>query len=147
MNYRSWIGAVAIVGTLSAVGMAGTPTCDEKASDDDVRSAAVRLDTVKGAVIHIDRMEQMHGVCNGVHLTLKIGERAVRIHLAPGAFMKANGITIAKNDALEVSGFYIDVCGNPELMASTITVNRRTLRLRDASGHPLWNAPKTRKRT
>jgi hypothetical protein len=74
----------------------------------------------------------------GTHLTVKLTNGSIEVHLAPAKFVKDYDLIIKKGDQVEIRGAKITFEGKPALIAKTVTVDRTTFSFRDYNGKPLW---------
>lgn len=74
----------------------------------------------------------------GTHLMLKTAGETIDVHLGPPAFLKEQGIAIAKGDVVEIVGSRMKMGDSAALIAREIRKGEASWRLRDAEGRPLW---------
>jgi DNA/RNA endonuclease YhcR with UshA esterase domain len=99
--------------------------------------------TVQGTVEEVKTVTGRHG-WNGTHLTLKTGDKTIDVHLGPASFLKEKGLSLAKGDAVEVTGSKTEFGGSEAIIAREVKKGGETLTLRDAQGIPQW--PRGRRR-
>lgn len=75
----------------------------------------------------------------GTHLILKTAAESLEVHLGPTWFLTERNVSVAKNDALEITGSKITLDDKPVLLARQIKKGEQTVALRDESGRPLWS--------
>jgi hypothetical protein len=102
---------------------------------------AKSVETVKGEVVSVD---QMNGMCSGVHLTLKTDNESVSVHLGPSWFLDNQNTKIATQDKIEVKGSRVQFDGKSAIIAAEVLKGDQVLKLRDENGIPVWSGP-TRK--
>lgn len=96
------------------------------------------VESISGTVSDIRYVE--NGCCNyknGVHATLKIGEKYMAVHLGPRWYLDEK-IEIKKNDRLEVTGSKIKFGNDYAMIAKTIKKGTKEIKLREDDGTPLW---------
>lgn len=95
------------------------------------------MGTVSGEVARVEHAFSGNGKDYCVHATINTARGQVTAILAPKGYMEAQGLTMAKNDRVTVTGSLINILGKPFLLATEVTGDR-TMKLRDASGRPAW---------
>jgi hypothetical protein len=95
------------------------------------------VNTVSGEVVRVERAAAGSGRDYCVQALLKTTKGQVTLVLAPQSFMKKRGLTIAPQDRLTVTGSSVSVLGKPILLAMMVQGDR-TMKLREASGRPVW---------
>jgi hypothetical protein len=93
--------------------------------------------TVSGEVVAVDRIANQ-GTDYGSILTLKAGKETILVYLGPGWFMEKQGLTLAPQDQVEITGSQITFKGKPALIAAQVKKGDKSLRLRDPAGIPAW---------
>ena len=86
----------------------------------------------------IEEIKTVPGEYEGVHVMLKTASDTILVHLAPDAFLKMLEFTVAKGDALEVTGCKITGDMGPEVLAREVVNGNNSLTLRDKKGSPAW---------
>ncbi len=79
---------------------------------------------------------QMRGDHPGLHLIVKTESESVEVHACPVRFMKELDFTIAKGDAVKVTGSRPG--GTGVVVAREVTKGQTSLILRDKTGAPVW---------
>jgi hypothetical protein len=74
----------------------------------------------------------------GTHIVLKTDKESIPVRLGPSAFLEEQKLEIAKGDELEVIGSRVTIGSENVVLAREITRGGKTVKLRDASGRPLW---------
>ena len=93
--------------------------------------------TVSGEVAWVEHAFSGSGQDYCVHAMLKTPQGQVTAILAPKGYMEEQGLTIARQDRVTVTGSLISVLGKPFLLAMEVTGDR-SMKLRDRSGRPAW---------
>ncbi|HJV36417.1 DNA-binding protein [Geomonas sp.] len=97
------------------------------------------VETVTGKVVGVSKMTPMKGMGPGIHLDLQTQKETVSVHLGPAWYLDRQDTRIEKGDEVEVTGSRVTVGGKPALIASEVKKNDQVLKLRDASGVPVWS--------
>lgn len=95
-------------------------------------------ETVSGEVVKIERITPMRGMSSGVHVVLKTDKGDLSVHLGPQWYLENQDVKIESKDKLEVTGSRVVVQGQPALIAAEVKKGDEVLKLRDASGFPMW---------
>jgi len=69
---------------------------------------------------------------------MKDGMNEIQIELAPAAFLAERGIAIASGDSITIIGSREIVNNSERIVAREVTKSGKTIKVRDASGYPLW---------
>lgn len=93
--------------------------------------------TVSGEVVRVEQAFAGSGKDYCVHALLKTAKGQVTAILAPQSFMKEQGLAIAPQDRVTVTGSLISVLGKPFLLAMQVKGDR-PMQLREANGRPAW---------
>jgi len=78
-------------------------------------------------------------LCQGVHLTLKTGDRKVDVYVGPWWFVNQSEFTFPAGRLAVVLGSRVKLPMGTVLLAREITIGSDTYRLRDELGRPLWS--------
>lgn len=78
------------------------------------------------------------GAMSGTHLSLETTSETIHVHLGPSQFVKKQGITFAKGDAVAVTGSRIKGDGYQAILARTVKRGSKAITLRDKNGMPRW---------
>jgi hypothetical protein len=97
---------------------------------------AKSVETVKGEVVSVD---EMNGMCSGVHLTLKTETELVSVHLGPSWFLNNQDLKVAKEDKVEIKGSRVQFDGKSAIIAIEVLKGDQVLKLRDENGIPVWS--------
>ena len=98
------------------------------------------IQTVSGVVVSVDSVTPMPGMRPGIELQLKAGKELIPIHLGPLWYLENQDIDINPEDTVEVTGSRIYCDGKEVIAATEVRHGDKTIKLRDAKGHPLWVA-------
>jgi hypothetical protein len=82
--------------------------------------------------------ESGRGRYQGVHLTLKTAQETIAVHLGPKWYLDQQKMTFAPKDTVEVTGSRVTMGGKPVIIAAEVKKDGQSLKLRDASGIPVW---------
>jgi hypothetical protein len=97
--------------------------------------------TVKGTV---EKLEEINmGRPSGVgmkfrEIILKTDKGSLMVHLGPSWYLDQQKFVAKAGDTLEVTGSEVTLNNKPAIIAKDITVNGKTLKLRDDQGTPAW---------
>ncbi len=64
------------------------------------------------------------------------------VQVAPGSFLRTNGVFLRKNIKIKINGF--KQLGSPEIKTIALEINGRMLTVRDRTGKGLWEKPEIR---
>jgi len=95
------------------------------------------VETVSGEVVSVDTFSG-RGRYQGVHLTLKTAQETIAVHLGPKWYLDQQKMTFAPKDTVEVTGSRVTMGGKPVIIAAEVKKDGQSLKLRDASGIPVW---------
>ncbi len=96
------------------------------------------VETVSGQVAEVEQTVSGKAMGRGVHLVLTAGQETVSVHLGPSWFMTEQALKIEKGDKITVTGSRVEYNGKPAIIASEVGKGGEVLKLRDATGVPLW---------
>jgi hypothetical protein len=99
-----------------------------------------KVTMVSGEIVEIERVACAKGKSKGVHLTLKIAEETVEVHLGPAWFLDEQEAKFSSGDKIEVMGCRLEQGGKHALIAAKIKKGDGVLVLRDKEGWPVWSA-------
>jgi hypothetical protein len=98
--------------------------------------------TIKGTVEKLEDLPSMgRGGSRGMEFRgalLKTDQGSLLVHLGPGWYLDDNKFTLKAGDTLEATGSKVTLNNQPALIAREVTVNGKTLKLRDDQGLPVW---------
>jgi hypothetical protein len=104
-------------------------------TDYDVRT----LTTVDGEVLGADRVPIGDRLAGSVRLAVRTdSEHPVTVLLAPGWYLDRNGVRLGRAQRVEIKGSRVMRGGEPVILATEVRSGESTVKLRDASGRPLW---------
>jgi hypothetical protein len=92
---------------------------------------------VSGEVVAVDKIADQ-GTGYTASLTLKTDKETILVYLGPGWFIEKQGLTLAPQDQVEITGSQITLQGKPALIAAEVKKGHQSLRLRDSAGIPTW---------
>jgi DNA/RNA endonuclease YhcR with UshA esterase domain len=129
--------AVAI-GLLLIAGTSGLVAQAKPAPHESYQYDTANQQTVTGIVEAVKEYQCPVSGTVGTHLTVKLSNGSIEVHLAPAKFVKDYDVVINKGDQVEIRGAKITFEGKPALIARTVIVDRTTFTFRDNNGKPLW---------
>jgi hypothetical protein len=94
------------------------------------------VSTMYGTVAAVEREAHGPGVV-GVHLKVKVGQQTLTVRLGPADFVDPL-VTFAAADAVQFTGSNVLVDGQPNVLATEVTREGKTVRLRRDDGTPLF---------
>lgn len=97
------------------------------------------VETIRGKVVSVDKIEPIRGMNYGVHLTVNTDKETISVHLGPAWYIENQDIKIAPGDMIEVKGSRIIFDGGPVLIAMEVKKGNDVLVLRDSRGFPVWS--------
>ncbi|MDI6852117.1 MAG: hypothetical protein QME75_00735 [Deltaproteobacteria bacterium] len=92
---------------------------------------------VSGEVVRVDYPPAGSGTDYCTQVLLKTPQGIITAILAPKGFMEEKGLAIAAKDQVTVTGSVISIINKPFILATEVTGDR-TMKLREASGRPVW---------
>jgi hypothetical protein len=101
------------------------------------------VEKISGEVLDLTRITPMGGMSQGMHLTLKTDKGSVEVHLGPAWYLERQDVAIAPGDRLEIKGSRVRMGQRDVLIAAEIKKGNQILRLRDATGYPIWSGWRT----
>lgn len=96
------------------------------------------VEKVTGEVASVETFTPGKGISPGTHITVKTDKETIPVHLGPNWFMQEQGLTLAVQDKVIITGSRITYEGKPTIIASEVTKDNRVWKLRDATGMPQW---------
>ncbi len=121
----------------------GKPSTDawKAGSDYNKHFDAKTVVTVEGVIESVGSFTPEMGAYEGIRLRVKTDQGNVAtVQAGPMAYADKNGVRFNYGDRITITGSKTTVGLRSVLMATEIKVGDKTLKLRDASGAPLWNA-------
>ena len=92
---------------------------------------------VSGEVVRVEHAFAGNGADYCVHALLQTPKGQVTAILAPKGYLAEQGLSVAPQDRLTVTGSLISILGKPFILAMKVEGDR-TMHLREASGRPAW---------
>jgi len=89
--------------------------------------------TISGEVVRVEHAFAGNGADYCVHALLKTPQGQVTAILGPKGYMAEQGLSVAPQDRVTVTGSLISILGKPFILAMEVEGDR-TMRLREASG-------------
>jgi hypothetical protein len=96
------------------------------------------VETITGVIEKVDRTTPLRGMGQGIHLLVKTDQGTTSVHLGPAWFIENQDIQLKPKDQVQVTGSRVTFQGQPAIIASEVREGDEVLRLRDASGVPVW---------
>ncbi len=93
--------------------------------------------TVSGEVLRVVYAPSGSGADLCVQALLKSPKGNITVVLAPKGYMEEKGFSITPKDRVTVTGSRVIIMNKPYILATEVTGDR-TMKLRAASGRPLW---------
>ena len=94
------------------------------------------VSTMYGTVAAVEREIHGRGLV-AVHLKVKVGQQVLTVRLGPADFVDPL-VTFAAADAVQFTGSNVLVDGQPNVLATEVTREGKTVRLRQDDGTPLF---------
>jgi hypothetical protein len=94
--------------------------------------------TVKGAVEKVEELSMGRMGMKIRELILKTEKGSLAVHLAPDWYLDQEKFAVKAGDTVEVTGSQVTLNNQPAMIAKDITMNGKTLKLRDDQGLPAW---------
>lgn len=101
----------------------------------------LRIDTLRGQVLEVGRSIPMNGMSHGVHLMVRTEKEVLAVHLGPEWYVEGLDFRPVPKDKVLVIGSRIILDGKPTIVASTVSTQKQSMRLRDMAGMPFWEMP------
>ena len=95
------------------------------------------IGAVSGEVVRVEHTFAGNGADYCVHALLQTPKGQVTAILAPKGYMAEQGLSVAPQDRVTVTGSLISILGKPFILATEVKGDR-TMKLREASGRPAW---------
>jgi hypothetical protein len=103
------------------------------------------VETVSGRVTKVEEIVPHKRMGRGVHLFLETDTGSIAVHLGPAWFIERQDTTITTGDEVEVKGSRVTYEDKPVIIAAELRKGDQVLRLRDASGTPVWSGWRRRR--
>ena len=98
------------------------------------------VQTITGKVTSIDSLASGKGARFGWRrVSVQTAQEAIPVILGPAWYLEQQKFTLNPGDALEVRGSRITVEERPYLIAAEVKKGKKTLKLRDKDGLPVWS--------
>jgi hypothetical protein len=98
--------------------------------------------TVKGTVEKLEELPSMgRGSARGMRfrgVVLKTDKGNITVHLGPAWYQDQKKFSVKVGNTMAATGSKVTLNQQPALLAREVTVNGKTLKLRDDQGIPLW---------
>jgi hypothetical protein len=94
--------------------------------------------TVKGTVAKLEEMSMGRRGMVVRNVILKTAKGNFLVHLGPTWYLEQQKFPLKAGDTLEVTGSQVILNNQPAIIAKDAVANGKTLKLRDASGIPVW---------
>jgi len=117
----------------SAVGLLANPNAVPQ-RDYDPKT----VETIGGNVLSVEKTTPAKRRGYWVQLMLQTGNETIPVQLGPAWFIDKQTPRIAANDMITVTGSRLTLDGRSAIVAADITKGNELLKLRDASGIPVW---------
>lgn len=98
------------------------------------------VEEVKGEVLEIQYSGKENDKSRGVELHLKTEENEILVHLGPAWYIDNQHKKIEAGQKITVRGSKIGDDSEPLLIAEWVQTGKQQFRLRDKTGHPVWDA-------
>jgi hypothetical protein len=96
------------------------------------------IDSVAGVIEEIRKVEGRQGSNLGYHLTVKVKEEVLDVHLGPVWYVEQEEFTFEKGDMIKLVGSRVTIDEKPSMIAKKVEVKGKELKLRGDSGRPVW---------
>jgi hypothetical protein len=98
------------------------------------------VQTITGKVTAVDSLGSEKGPGFGWRrITVQTDQEAIPVILGPAWYLEQQKFTLGPGDSLEVRGSRVTVEERPYLIAAEVKKGKKTLKLRDKDGLPLWS--------
>jgi hypothetical protein len=97
--------------------------------------------TVKGTVEKLEEVNMGRPGGMGMkfrEMLLKTDTGSITVHLGPTWYLDQQHFTVKTGDTVEVTGSQVTLQNLPAIIAKDVTMNGKTLKLRDDQGLPAW---------
>ncbi|UTV29702.1 hypothetical protein [Photobacterium atrarenae] len=98
---------------------------------------------ISGEVVSVDKINMMHQMHQGVHLTVKTDEDTVSVHLGPAWYLENQDVKFMPGDKVSIKRSRITFDEAPTLIASEVRKGNQILIFRDSyqDGQHVRKAP------
>jgi hypothetical protein len=103
------------------------------------------VETITGKVTAVDRLAPAKSPGYGWRrVTLQTEREEIPVILGPVWYLEQQKFTLNPGDALEVQGSRVTIEERPCLIAAELKKGKKTLKLRDPEGLPVWGGRRRR---
>jgi hypothetical protein len=95
------------------------------------------MTALSGEVVRVEHVSSGSGADYCVHALLKTPQGYITAILAPKRYMKEQGLILAPQDRVTVTGSRISIINKPFIIVTEVKGDR-TMTLRAANGRPAW---------
>jgi hypothetical protein len=85
---------------------------------------------IGGEILSVDDLRADDAAFSGLHVTLRVNQGEVSVHLGPKEFFESNVMAFAVGDSLDITGYPSTYQGKPAIVATELEKGGRQLRLR-----------------
>jgi hypothetical protein len=96
------------------------------------------VETMNGEVATVEKGVQGQRMSYEVRFSLKTDKETIPVILGPSWYVDKQDFKIEPKDTVEVTGSRITVDGQPSIIAAEVKKGAQLLKLRDATGIPVW---------
>ena len=96
------------------------------------------VETVTGQVVSLEPITSRRGNCQGIGLTINMGESNIVVHLGPQWYLDKQTMKLTSGDMVEIKGSKVFRRREDVFIAAEVKRGSDVLKLRDASGVPAW---------
>jgi len=97
------------------------------------------ITVISGTVQSIGTFDEPSLGIQGQRLRIKTDDgQTVSVHAGPGQFLEQQGLTLRRNEQVQVRGSFANINGRSIFIASDIRTPQVEVQLRDQQGVPLW---------
>lgn len=114
----------------------GGPGCASGVAGAPPAAATAPVETLDGQVVGADAVPPGDRLAESARVTVRAGDRSVRVELAPGWVLDERGLRLGEGDPVLLRGRRVGTT----FQAWEVTKSGRTVRLRDERGAPTWPA-------
>lgn len=99
------------------------------------------ITVISGTVQSIGTFDDPSLGIEGQRLRIKTDDgQTVSVHAGPRQFLEQQGLTLRRNEQVQVRGSFATINGRSVFIASDIRTQQAEVQLRDQQGNPLWGA-------
>lgn len=93
---------------------------------------------VPAVVVKVEKFTPMEGMAEGMRAQVQSRGETYWVHLAPAAWLAAQGFELGEGQQVVVTGSYQKLQDERVIFASKLERDGKTLRLREENGKPMW---------